>query len=144
MEDSQSHLNGLLDVYLRVVSPGVWLITSRGSLLFLTFESKFQISLEAVTEQMLTTKKGLKMVPDDLTRHVSWPEMSAHFESPFTKSQQGAHSASLPLPLSLYSDSQTRFQAKVHHSNNSYPLLPNTKKCHTDHRLQPLLNYDVI
>lgn len=102
MKDSQSNLNGLLDVQLRVVCPGVWLITSRGSLVFLTFESKFQIPLEAVTEQMLTTKKGLKMVPDDLPRHVSWLEMSAHFESPFTKSQQGAHSASSTTTLTIF------------------------------------------
>lgn len=37
------------------------------------------------------------MVPDDLARHASWLETSAHFESPFTKSQQGAHSAPFHL-----------------------------------------------
>lgn len=105
-----------------------WLITSRGSFLIPNPSG-------SCNRANANHKKGLEMVPDDPPRHVSWLEMSAHVESPFTKSQQGAHSASLPPPLSLYSDSQTRFQAKVHHSSNSYLLLPNTKKCHTDHRL---------
>lgn len=145
-EDSQSaNLKGLLDVHVRTVCPGVWFITARGSLVFSTFESTMLNPTGSCDRANANhkKKKGLKMVPDDFPRHASWLEMSASlWVSLYKIPAGGTFSPSLPPPPSLYSDSQARFQ--VHHSNNLHPLLPNTKKCHSDHRVQPLLNYDLI
>lgn len=92
-------------------------------------------------------KTELEIVPDGFTVGVQGMRVGSAVHFSLDLLLQIPCRGYMPLyllpPFAVYSGTP-QFAAEIHCSHNLYALLPNTKKCNTNHHVERRLNYGVI